>query len=279
MSTNPHVPKNPNDFLLSLVSFPFNTIEAIGSRVVSAFTSKSKARPKEAPSAPFAEAIPPVTANQQYMIADRVYRTEVCGRNVSFYQYHAAQVIRISCRDLRLLKPIDFTPDTAAGAALVYDIDGAIQWVRKNGLDTNAAKQGATPPAPRTSKATVKAAEANEEPIKPKPTVAAAAPVNIIRAAGNKSRPFTGKIVSFGITQIKSEGRKPYSTYAMTLRSESGSYEKQFIGEHLADLVSEMDLHEGQLVCLQLQGKHQFQVEVGGKMEDRSRNHYAIETL
>ena len=65
----------------------------------------------------------------------------------------------------------------------------------------------------------------------------------------------------------------------MTLRSETGSYEKQFIGEHLADLVTDMDLREGQLVRLQLLGKHHFEVEVNGKMEPRNRNHFAIETL
>lgn len=281
MSLNPHVPKNPNDAVLSLVSFPFNTLEAIGSRIVAAFMSKSKPHPKHGDKAPMNDVIPPVTAKQQYMIADRVHRAEVGGRNVSFYQYHAAQVIRISCRDLRFLKPIEFTPAIADSAELAYDIDGAIQWVRRNGLEPNAATQVAEPRALSAGKTATQAAVIKEEPARPKPTVSAApaAPLNIIPATGNKSRPFTGKILSFGVTQIKSEGRKPYSTYAMTLRSETGAYEKQFIGEHLADLVTDMSLREGQLVCLQLEGKHYFQVEVNGKMEDRSRNHYAIETL
>jgi hypothetical protein len=281
MSLNPQAPKKPDDFAFALLSFPFDTLEAIGSRIAAAFTSKSQQRPKEPEPAPVGERIPDITANQQYMIADRVHRTEVGGRNVSFYQYHAAQIIRITCRELRHLKPIDFTPAIADGAALVYDIDGAIQWVRQNGLEATAVKQAASKEAGRASKAAAKTPDVKGEPVKAKPVApaAAAAPLNIVRATGNKSMPFTGKIVSFGITQIKSEGRKPYSTYAMTLRSETGSYEKQFIGEHLADLVTDLGLREGQLVCLQLQGKHHFEVEVNGKMEERSRNHYAIETL
>ena len=281
MSLNPQAPKKPDDFAFALLSFPFDTLEAIGSRIAAAFTSKFKQQPRNAKSAQAGERIPDITANQQYMIADRVHRTEVRGRNVSFYQYHAAQVIRISCRELRHLKPIYFTPTIAEGADLVYDIDGAIQWVRQNGLEATAAKQAASKEESGASKAAARTPEVKDDPIKAKPVPpsSASAPLNIVRATGNKSMPFTGKIVSFGITQIKSEGRKPYSTYAMTLRSETGSYEKQFIGEHLADLVTDLGLHEGQLVCLQLQGKHHFEVEVNGKMEERSRNHYAIQTL
>lgn len=283
MSLNPQAPKKPDDFAFALLSFPFDTLEAIGSRIASAFTSKSKQQTKEMVSAAAVagECVPHVTANLQYMVADRVHRTEVRGRNVSFYQYHAAQVIRITCRELRHLKPIDFTPAIADGAGLVYDIDGAIQWVRQNGLEATAVKQAASKEAGRASKPAAKTADVKEEPARVKPVApaAATAPLNIVRATGNKSMPFTGRIVSFGITQIKSEGRKPFSTYAMTLRSETGAYDKQFIGEHLADLVTDLGLREGQLVCLQLQGKHYFELEVNGKMEERSRNHYTIQTL
>lgn len=285
MSPYPEAPKKPDDFAFKLLSFPFDTLEAIGSRIAATFTSTSKQQPKEASPAPVGARIPDVTANLQYMVADRAYRTDVCGRNVSFYQYHAAQVIRITCRELRHLKPIDFTPAIAEGAALVYDIDGAIQWLRQTGLEPNAANQATSKASARQVKGSAKTQsppwDVKEEPVKAKPASPAAtnAPLNIVPATGNKSAPFTGNIVSFGITQIKSDGRKPYSTYEMTLRSETGLYEKQFIGEHLSDLVAEHSLHEGQLVRLQLLGKHYFEVEVNGKMQERCRNHYAIETL
>jgi len=283
MSLNPQAPKKPGDLAFTLLTFPFDTLEAIGSRIANAFASKSKQHPKKAPPPPAGERLPDITPNLQYLVADRVHSAEVRGRKISFYQYHSAQVIRIICRELRHLKPIDFTPAIADGAALVYDIDGAIQWVRQNGLESDAAKRAASkaPNRPATASAKVPAPEVEEEQVKPKPAAPAAstASLNIVPATGNKSVPFTGKIVSFGTTQIKSEGRKPYTTYAMTLRSETGSYEKQFIGEHLADLVTDMDLREGQLVRLQLLGKHHFEVEVNGKMEPRNRNHFAIETL
>lgn len=285
MSLYPQAPKTPDDFAFKLLSFPFDTLEAIGSRIAKSFTRTPKQHPAEQPPAPAGERLPDVTANLHYLVADRVYRTEVRGHNVSFYQYHAAQVIRISCRDLRHLKPIDFTPAIAEGAALVYDIDGAIQWVRQNGLESNAVKQAASKVPARPVKGAAKPQsppwDTAEETAKAKPVAPAPAnaPLNIVPAIGNKSVPFTGKIVSFGVTQIKSEGRKPFSTYAVTLRSETGSYEKQFIGEHLADLVTDLGLREGQLVCLQLLGKHHFEVEVNGKMEPRSRNHFAIQIL
>jgi hypothetical protein len=284
MSLNPQAPKKPGDLAFTLLTFPFDTLEAIGSRIANAFASKSKPHPKEAPPAPVGERLPDITPNLQYLVADRVHSAEVRGRKVSFYQYHSAQVIRIICRELRHLKPIDFTPAIADGAALVYDIDGAIQWVRQNGLESDAVKRAASkaPNRPAKASAKVPAPEVEGEQVKPKPAAPAApstASLNIVPATGNKSVPFTGKIVSFGTTQIKSEGRKPYATYAMTLRSETGSYEKQFIGEHLADLVTDMGLREGQLVRLQLLGKHHFEVEMNGKMEARSRNHFAIESL
>lgn len=277
MSLNPQAPKKPDDLAFTLLSFPFDTLEAIGSRIASAFARKSKQQSKVAALPHVGESVPDITPIKQYMVADRVHRTEVRGRNVSFYQYHAAQIIRITCRELAHLKPINFTPAIAEGAALRYDIDGAIQWVRQNGLETNPAKPTPPAPSPRASKALSKPSDVKEEPIKVK--TAATSALNIIPATGNKSVPFTGNIVSFGVTQIKSEGRKPYSTYAMVLRSETGAHEKQFIGEHLADLVTDMGLYEGQLVRLKLEGKHRFEVEVSGKMEERSRNHYAIETL
>lgn len=281
MSLSPQAPKKPENFALSVVSFPFDTLEAIGSRIASAFVSKSKPQTKGQAPAPAGERVPDVTANQQYMVADRVHIAEVRGRSLSFYQYHAAQVIRISCRDLRNLKPVEFTPAIAERASLTYDIDGATQWIRQVGFESSAAKQAASKAEARPDKGTAKASEGKEQVTSAAPVAPAAAkaPTNIVPATGNKSMPFTGRIVSFGTTQIKSEGRKPYSTYAMTLRSETGSYEKQFIGEHLADLVTDLGLAEGKLVCLQLLGKHHFEVEVNGKMEARSRNHFAIQTL
>ena len=283
MSPNPQAPKTPGEFAFKLLSFPFDTLEAVGSRIAAAFTKKSTHH-LEHSTAPVSKGIPDITACQQYQVADRVYRTEIRGRNVSFFQYHAAQVIRISCREVRHLKSIDFTPAIAENAGVVYDIDGAIQWIRQTGLESTVARQAASK-VERQSKVAVKnqplPSDVSEVAVKAKPATPAPshAGLNIVPATGNKSVPFTGKIVTFGTTQIKSDGQKPYTTYAMTLRSETGSYEKQFIGEHLADLVAEHGLRDGQLVRVQLLGKHHFEVEVNGKMQPRSRNQFAVEPL
>ena len=285
MSLNTQAPKKSEDVVFALLAFPFKTLEAAGSRVVSAFANQLTRQPKETQETPAGgRRVPDVTANQKFLIADRVHSADVRGRKVSFYQYHSANVIRIACRELRHLKPIDFTPAIADAASLVYDIDGAIQWVRANGLESDAVKRASKlqgSPAKVSTPISSPPWETEEKTVQKRsaPPAAPKEQLNVVPATGNKSKPFTGHIVSYGTTTIKSEGRKPYTTYAMTLRSETGSYEKQFIGEHLADLVAELELQEGQLVRLQLLGKHHFEVEVNGKMEARSRNTFAIETL
>lgn len=283
MSLTHQAPKKADGLAVTLLAYPLFAIEVVTDRVIAAFSRK----PKQHATDEADPQVPNITPNQKYLIADRVCIAEVRGQNVSFRQYYALEVIRITCREKRHMKPIEFTPAIADGAALIYDIDGAIQWVRQNGLESDAAKRASSSSQSRPGKGAAKtqapARPVEEEAAKTMPAppaaVPASAPLNIVPATGNKGTPFVGKIVSFGATQIKSEGRKPYTTYAMTLRSETGAYEKQFIGEHLGDLVGELSLREGQLVRLQLQGKHHFEVEVNGKMEARSRNHFAIETL
>jgi hypothetical protein len=287
MSLNFQAPQKSDGLAVSLLAFPFIVIEAAGSRVMAALTKKSNHRPKaQAPSAPTQKSVPDITANQQYMIADRVFSARVRDRNVSFYQYFAANVIRINCRELRHLKPIDFTPAVAESAALVYDIDGAIQWVRKNGLESDPATRGPSKAESRPNKGTGQtlapagAPEDQSKTAKSAVPTASTTPMNIVPATGNKSAPFTGRIVSFGITKRTGVGdKKPYTTYAMKLQSESGAYEKEFIGEHLSDLVTDMGLYVHQLVRIQLLGKHHFEVEVDGKMQSRSRNHFEIQPL
>ena len=279
MSLIPQAPKKPGDLAFTLLNFPFETIERVGARIAAAIIT-SKPQQVVSPAEQSGNTLPDVTANQQYTIADRVHITEVRGRKVSFYQYHPAKVIRISCREMRGLKPIAFTPAIAEAASLTYDIDGAIQWVRENGLESKPVERAIAKAAVKAAKSSAPEAEQPASTSKSVPPGAAVVPLNIVPAAGNKSAPFTGRIVSFGITKRSGGGdKKPYMTYAMKLQSESGAYEKEFIGEHLSDLVTELALKEGQLVTLQLLGKHHFEVEVGGKMEARSRNHFTITPL
>lgn len=273
MSLIHQAPKKSDGLAVALLAVPFLALQAVTGQIVAVFNRKSSHHSTAA-----ALAAPDVTPNQQYEIADRVCIAEVRGQKISLRQYFAANVIRITCRDLRHLKPIEFTPAIADDAALMYDLDGAIQWVRKNGLESDAAKRAASKPN-RPEKGAAKAQALVEEPAAAKPATAPASPNSrIVPATGNKSAPFTGRIVSFGITK-RTVAKKTFSTYAMKLRSESGTYEKEFLGEHLSDLVTDLDLKEGQLVRLRLLGKHYFEVEVDGEMEERNRNHYEIVTL
>lgn len=283
MSPNPQAPEKSEGMAVTLLAFPFIAIEAAGHRILAALSSKSKQQPKQ-PAAAEQPAPTIPSKHQQFIAADRVYSTEVRGRRVSFYQYFASKVIRITCRDLRHLKPIEFTPAIADSEALVYDIDGAIQWVRKNGLDADSVKRAVSKTQSRPEKGTspesTPSGGAGDKDGKAKPDATTSlAPLNIVPATGNKSLPFTGRIVSFGNTTRKGGDQKPYVTYAMKLQAETGAYEKDFIGEHLSDLVTDLGLRERQLVCIQLIGKHHFEVEVDGKMQARSRNHYTIKTL
>lgn len=275
MSLIHQAPKKSDGLAVTLLAVPFLALQAFTGQVAAAFNRKSSQHSTAA-----ALPVPDVTPNQQYEIADRVCIAEVRGQKISFRQYFAANVIRITCRDMRHLKPIEFTPAIADGAALTYDLDGAIQWVRKNGLESDAAKRAASKPnRPEKGAAKAQAPARVEEPAAATPATTAVSPNSrIVPATGNKSAPFTGRIVSFGITK-RTVDKKTFSTYAMKLQSESGTYEKEFLGEHLSDLVTDLKLEEGRLVRLRLLGKHYFEVEVDGKMEERNRNHYEIVTL
>lgn len=284
MSQNPQALEKIEKLPFAALMFPFATIEAIGVRILSSFVNTSNPKPKAKDQISSPSSIPAITRNLHYVVADRAYNSEVLGHRVSFYHYYTDRMIRIVCRELRHLKPIEFTPEIAEKERLVFDIDGAIQWIRKNGLE--AASANAMLPMPPTSPAkNIRAAAKSDVAVDSNKTAAVFSEkknvqLNIVPATGNKGLPFTGHIVSFGIVKRTGmQDKKPYVTYAMKLQSESGAYEKEFIGEHLSDLVEQMDLVEGQLIRIQLLGKHHFEVEVDGQMEKRSRNHFAIKLL
>lgn len=283
MSLNPQAPRKGEGLAVTLLSLPFIALDAAGSRIAAAITKKSPQAPKAEPVAPASKRMPDITANLHYAVADRVCSAQVRGRQVSFFHYFSAQVIRISCRELRHLKPIEFTRSVADAEALVFDIDGAIEWVRKHGLESPAVKRTPAKPAQQEKSRVEPSAQASAESSQAKEGASARAPVsqlNIVPETGSKGVPFTGRIVSFGITKRSGgQGKQPYMTYAIKLQSESGAYEKEFIGEHLSELVTELSLKPQQLVRIQLLGKHHFEVEVEGKMQARSRNHFSITVL
>lgn len=286
MSYNTPAPEKAEHLPFAALVFPFATLDAIGSRILSAFKTKPQPQLIESVKNTPDTSLPAITPSLHHVIADRAVKAEVNGRSISCYHYFAANVIRIVCRELRHLKPIDFTPDMAESNAVVFDIDGAIQWVRKTGLETPAAAAKTCPqkvPSDKETRQSIYSTSADDsghDTTVPRPVGSNVQLSKTTPISENKGAPFTGRIISFGNTTRKgSNDQKPYVTYAMKLQSESGTYEKEFIGEHLLDLISEMSLTKGQLVCIQPLGKSHFEVEVNGVMQKRSRNHFAITPL
>jgi hypothetical protein len=230
--------------------------------------------------------------------ANRVCSAEIGGQKVNFYQYFDARVIRASCRANRRLQEATFTPSIAEECGIAYDLDGAIQWIRErgfNGARAQAVKKSSPPQhAPAQSADADQFAPPFDEPFKSAPMArpgaviakgqkpAPSAPAQtfvhtLVPADERHGRPFRGRILDFGEETRPGRGeQKPYVTYVLRMESESGQYTKDFIGEHLDELVQQHNLSVGQLVTVKLEGKEHFEVEVNGKMEPRRRNHYSI---
>lgn len=299
--------RNPTDLTsgqragASLISIPFVALITAAS-LVRKGVAMAKPAPKAAPAPPAPvvrePATPHITPNTTYAVADRVCRAEVRGQQISLYQYYSAKKIRVCARINRVPHEAVFTPAIATECAIAYDFDGAIQWIRERGFN-GASRQVAhgtparTPSAPMGDevddppfdppyKSPSRAGASRQKPAAPKAQQAGAAGTQstLVPVEGNKGKAFTGRIAWFGEeTRPGRPGEKPYETYVMKVDSESGGFTKDFIGEHLAELVVQHRLRVGQLVTVQLVAKEHFTVEVNGKPEERRRNHYSIKTL
>jgi hypothetical protein len=245
-------------------------------------------QPQGPAATPFATLVP----------ANRVCSTEIGGQRVNFYQYFDAKVIRASCRANRILQEAMFTPAIAEECGIAFDLDGAIQWIWERGFNGPRAQsvKKASPqqPSPVANADIDQVAPPFDEPInsvpmarpgavkakgqKPAPSASAQTFVHtLVPADERQGRPFRGRILNFGEETRPARGeQKSYVTYVLRMESESGQYAKDFIGEHLDELVQQHNLSVGQLVTVQLVGKEHFEVEVNGKLEPRKRNHYSI---
>lgn len=75
------------------------------------------------------------------------------------------------------------------------------------------------------------------------------------------------------------QGKPGYTTFAIKVKRPSG-YEKEFLGEHLAELAKLHRLRNGMPIRIQLLGKRHFTVEVrDGEFETRYMNEYSITVL
>lgn len=209
----------------------------------------------------------------KYQIANRVHCAIMGTLKVSFYQYGSHYIQAVTRRNGQC-KKVTFSPSIASKQNLPYSIDGAMQWVRqvgfKEAIDASIPVIAAKPVVPVLAAPLV--GSTPQEKQSTKPVTSDYQPV--------KTRAFTGTIISMGESERPGkDGAPPYMTYSVKLAAQYGGLEKEFIGEHLSELVEANGLQLGQLIKLQLLGRNPFTVIVDGKEEKRNRNEYALEIL
>lgn len=275
MNPQPPETKRADEVAVFLLALPYLALKCAGRMIMKAASPKISTPPESLPEV-IQDKLPAITPKPLYNIADRVHSSLIFGKKFCFYQYFAPEVIRVTSRGTGVLREEFFTPAIAAENSLLFSIDGAIEWVR----GAQPSKFGQVDPKPkRKEKDCVKVEPAVLAKLAPAPAVVPS-DSTIVPPPANKAKPFTGHILFFGeVERTGLHDKKPYITYAVKLRAESGLYEKEFIGEHLAELVSTHMLKIGMLVKLQLLGKHHFTVVVDGKTQHRSRNEFGLTVI
>lgn len=259
--------KSKEDFAALVITAPFTfciKIAQLSNRAITSFRNRPSAPPPVAPAIIIPQ--PVVTANAPFTISDRTHKQSFGSLKVSFYQYVKLRHIKIVGMKDGKRKEKFYTPEIARKSAVPYSMESAINWVREVGFKDDIS-------APVVASASV-----NSTPIA-KSTEVAAPVQKIVHAepVGAKTRPFTGKIVSMGIVQRKGQpGKKDYEIFQIKLEAQYGGVEKEFSGEHLAELAEEMSLKPGQLVTIQKLGFFPFAIIVNDKEEQRSRNHFSV---
>lgn len=294
--SHPQAHSKSDALVISALALPFMAFHKAGS-LIGRSLSRNPAAPPPAPPVPASATPKPQAAVPTFnplVPANRVCSANIDGQYVNFYQYFDAQVIRASCRANRHLQEATFTPAIAQECGIAYDLDGAIQWIRERGFAGQRSHAGRTSTPQQRDDADL-IAPPFDAPFKSRPmarpcvgkakgpqaaagTVAAQPFVHTLDpVAEHQGRPFRGRIKFFGEETRPGRGQeKPYRTYVLRMESESRAYTKDFLGEHLAELVEKYQLQLDQLVTVQLIGREHFQVEVNGNLEDRRRNHYSI---
>lgn len=300
MSLPPQALTKGEAFAVAALTMPYMVLQSAG-RLIGRTLSRTPAAAAPAPAAPAPAAVKPqaptVSPSTAFTVANRVCSADIGGLKVNFFQYFDAKVIKVSCRANRRLQEATFTPVIADECGIAYDLDGAIQWIRERGFGGARAQSSKSTTHERNALAQSDNADLSapfDEPYrsppmarpglaKPRSQKPASSGANeefthtLVPADERHGRPFRGRILNFGEETRPARGdQKAYVTYVLRMESESREYTKDFIGEHLQELVEKNDLSIGDLITVQLVGKEHFQVNVNGKMEPRKRNHYSI---
>ncbi|WP_194727091.1 hypothetical protein [Noviherbaspirillum malthae] len=257
----------------------------VAKRVVMSSKSKPKRIEKEV-AVPEAVDLPPPFASACYTVADRVHSQMFGTLKVCFYHHYKAKVIRIVARKNGFVKEVLFTPSIADARCAPFGMDSAIAFVREKGFTTDSTRVEAitdshqanhSAPSSGRDPSRSLATKRNASPTK---RLARKSVTETTTANYSKNRPFTGHIIEIGeTTRPGRDGSPPYSTFLVKLRSEGDFLEKEFYGEHLAELAEKYDLACGQLIRLQLLGRIKFEVETAGRVEERHRNEYSIDII
>jgi hypothetical protein len=261
--------KDRYDHAANLISLPCAALSktvSIAKRIL-VRTSKTSNANEQSEKIPLDQAVPiPV---QKLKIANQVHSIRFNELTVCFYLYVQDEVIRISARKKGFQKEYIFTRAISDGIHAPFTMDSAVDWFKSDGFKSVNAKPEVVTQAEE------------KRPVAPVLHLPNSSSNPIIRKkVAAVKRPTTGKIVSFGeTTRPGRDGKPPYTTYALTINCASVG-EKEFIGEHLAELVASMNLVVGQTIRLHPLGKQLFTVVTNeGKVEERSRNEYAIDLI
>jgi hypothetical protein len=272
------------DRIEALLIAPFK-IWDVAKRVVMSSNTQPKRIEKEV-AAPETVESPPTFASDGYTVADRVHSQMFGPLKVCFYHHYKARVIRIVARKNGFVKEVLFTPSIADARCAPFVMDSAIAFVRDVGftaaspgtkqLSESGKTNSITPPSqhgrPRSA--------GGQRVDRSAKDVVRHSAVESTQANRSKNRPFTGHILELGeTTRPGRDGKPPYTTFLIKLRSEGDFLEKEFYGEHLAELAEKHALERGQLIRLQLLGRIKFEVETAGRLEERYRNEYSLDII
>jgi hypothetical protein len=272
------------DKIEALLIAPFK-IWDVAKRVVMSANAKPKRIEKEVAASEAVDS-PPAFASDSYTVADRVHSQMFGPLKVCFYHHYKARVIRIVARKNGFVKEVLFTPSIADARCAPFVMDSAIAFVRDVGFATpspgakqlgssDKADSGAPQPNPGRSRGA-----AGQRVGRSAKDAVRHSTVEVTQAHRSQNRPFTGHILELGeTTRPGRDGKPPYTTFIIKLRSEGDLLEKEFYGEHLAELAEKHDLERGQLIRLHLLGRIKFEVETAGRLEERYRNEYSIDVI
>lgn len=259
---------NNRDIVTSLISAPILVLHTATS-LVKKMSKGNEVSPPSQLNVPLHQAI---TANPQFVIADRTHCQYFGNLKVCFYQYSRLQKIRIVGLKNGVRKELNFTPDIASKGGVLYSMESAINWVREVGFKSEISSPVKVPTVPAVSPQEAMKAVQKTEVILPKKQVTQYSTI--------QTKPFTGAIIKMGeIIRPGKDGQPPYQIFALKLRSEYTGVEKEFSGEHLAELAEKLSLKVGMSVKAQLLGRYPFEVINNGVLESRTRNEFAVSVL